>query len=423
MGAGSDRGLADGPHQTAPMGGYRRHHLPSPTCRWSNVHRSRPPGTKPNWRRGSWRRTEPPRSPTSQHMPSPNNPTNPTTPRYPRRPPTTAAPDVASAAPRRGRLIDLTGGFGVDFSTMARNFAQAVYVERQPDLCDIARHNLDLLGLGDAQVVNADAASSGDGRDADMHRHRSRTEGRARRPHIRHRRLHARHSGHAGPADRQGRACAGQAIPDAGLAQGRGRLPRHGAGGFTSLRWRTSARSCCWCYAGSRCGARRGCDGDGPLRQHHRAGHGMVHGCGGCDRSALRRYRPAFGRRLATGTTNIESANDGEALAGSADGACNRCHGWRNGRGRQFDHRCGWRSVSHADDGLPFRYLYEPNAAMMKAGCFAALSSAFGVPQLAPNSHLFVSDTPVEGFPGASVPGGCNHDDGARRTSSADCPG
>ena len=36
----------------------------------------------------------------------------------------------------------------------------------------------------------------------------------------------------------------------------------------------------------------------------------------------------------------------------------------------------------------------------MKAGCFAALSSAFGVPQLAPNSHLFVSDTPVEGFPG-----------------------
>ena len=71
----------------------------------------------------------------------------------------TAAPDVASAAPRRGRLIDLTGGFGVDFSTMARNFAQAVYVERQPDLCAIARHNLDLLGLGDAQVVNADAAS------------------------------------------------------------------------------------------------------------------------------------------------------------------------------------------------------------------------------------------------------------------------
>ena len=56
--------------------------------------------------------------------------------------------------------------------------------------------------------------------------------------------------------------------------------------------------------------------------------------------------------------------------------------------------------MSHADDGLPFRYLYEPNAAIMKAGCFAALSSAFGVPQLAPNSHLFVSDTPVEGSRG-----------------------
>ena len=70
-----------------------------------------------------------------------------------------AATGAVPTAPRRGRLIDLTGGFGVDFSTMARNFAQAVYVERQPDLCAIARHNLDLLGLDDAQVVNADAAS------------------------------------------------------------------------------------------------------------------------------------------------------------------------------------------------------------------------------------------------------------------------
>ena len=60
-----------------------------PTCRWSNVHRNRPPATKPSWRRGSWHRTEPPRSPMPQHMPSPNNPTN---PRYPRRPPTLPPP-------------------------------------------------------------------------------------------------------------------------------------------------------------------------------------------------------------------------------------------------------------------------------------------------------------------------------------------
>lgn len=47
-------------------------------------------------------------------------------------------------------------------------------------------------------------------------------------------------------------------------------------------------------------------------------------------------------------------------------------------------------------------YLYEPNASIMKAGCFASLSQRFGISQLAQNSHLFTSDTLVEGFPGRS---------------------
>ena len=55
-----------------------------------------------------------------------------------------------------GRLVDLTGGLGVDFSLMARPFRERVYVERQPGLCDLARHNFPLLGL-DAEVVCADA--------------------------------------------------------------------------------------------------------------------------------------------------------------------------------------------------------------------------------------------------------------------------
>ena len=53
-------------------------------------------------------------------------------------------------------LIDLTGGFGVDFSFLARAFQHAVYVERQEELCEIARHNLPLLGVK-ADVVCADA--------------------------------------------------------------------------------------------------------------------------------------------------------------------------------------------------------------------------------------------------------------------------
>lgn len=53
-------------------------------------------------------------------------------------------------------LVDLTGGLGVDFSFIAPLFKKNVYVERQAELCDLARHNLPLLGLPEAQVVCAD---------------------------------------------------------------------------------------------------------------------------------------------------------------------------------------------------------------------------------------------------------------------------
>lgn len=54
-------------------------------------------------------------------------------------------------------LADLTGGLGVDFACMASRTTGegegCVYVERNETLCDIARHNLPLLGLPKAQVV------------------------------------------------------------------------------------------------------------------------------------------------------------------------------------------------------------------------------------------------------------------------------
>ena len=87
-----------------------------------------------------------------------------------------AATDVA-AAPQRGAnphsrrratwggaslFTDLTGGFGVDFAFMAQAFhaslstqssAKSFYVERNPQLCDLARHNFPLLGLRNTEVV------------------------------------------------------------------------------------------------------------------------------------------------------------------------------------------------------------------------------------------------------------------------------
>ena len=55
-----------------------------------------------------------------------------------------------------GAFIDLTGGFGVDFSFLSRGFSRAVYVERQPHLCDVARKNFALLGLDNTEVVCGD---------------------------------------------------------------------------------------------------------------------------------------------------------------------------------------------------------------------------------------------------------------------------
>lgn len=56
----------------------------------------------------------------------------------------------------RNTMVDLTGGLGVDFSFIAPLFKKAVYVERQTELCELARHNMPLLGLPHAEVVCAD---------------------------------------------------------------------------------------------------------------------------------------------------------------------------------------------------------------------------------------------------------------------------
>jgi len=48
------------------------------------------------------------------------------------------------------------------------------------------------------------------------------------------------------------------------------------------------------------------------------------------------------------------------------------------------------------------QYLYEPNASLMKAGCFGVLSERYDAKMLSRNSHLFVSREPIAAFPGRS---------------------
>ena len=45
-------------------------------------------------------------------------------------------------------------------------------------------------------------------------------------------------------------------------------------------------------------------------------------------------------------------------------------------------------------------FLYEPNASIMKAGCFEEVGQGFPVQQISQNSHLFLSSVEIEDFPG-----------------------
>ncbi|MEP2773621.1 MAG: RsmD family RNA methyltransferase [Fulvivirga sp.] len=54
-------------------------------------------------------------------------------------------------------LIDLTGGTGVDTFYLSKVFKKVTYVERNEELCEIARHNFNVLGAANITVVHADS--------------------------------------------------------------------------------------------------------------------------------------------------------------------------------------------------------------------------------------------------------------------------
>ena len=64
---------------------------------------------------------------------------------------------VEGYAGNLGTLVDLTGGFGVDCMMLGQLFEHVTYVEHSPILCDIARHNFTAIGMPQAEVVEADA--------------------------------------------------------------------------------------------------------------------------------------------------------------------------------------------------------------------------------------------------------------------------
>jgi 16S rRNA G966 N2-methylase RsmD len=59
----------------------------------------------------------------------------------------------------KGRMVDLTGGLGVDTVALSSHFEEVDYVERDELLCSLARHNFPVLGRPHIRVHCTDAAS------------------------------------------------------------------------------------------------------------------------------------------------------------------------------------------------------------------------------------------------------------------------
>jgi len=53
----------------------------------------------------------------------------------------------ASLVPEGSSMIDITGGFGVDFAFFSKRFERSTYIERHKVLVETARHNFQKLGL------------------------------------------------------------------------------------------------------------------------------------------------------------------------------------------------------------------------------------------------------------------------------------
>ena len=258
----------------------------------------------------------------------------------------------AGVAGRGRRLVDLTGGFGVDFSFMAQGFAEAVYVERQPALCDIARQNFDVLGLRQAKVVCADSE--------DYLRQMAPVDliyiDPARRD---------THGGRTyGISD-----CTPDVIALKPLLTAKAR--RVIIKLSPMLDWRKAVSDLGEQYVG---------------KVH------IVSVGNECKELLLETHpRPLpVGRGVDTqiSCVNILPGNHIQTFQSSVLCKSNYTPPYREGPG-----------VGLLGVGLCL-FLYEPNASIMKAGCFAELSQHFGIAPIAMNSHLFVSADMVNDFPG-----------------------
>lgn len=232
-------------------------------------------------------------------------------------------------------LIDLTGGFGVDFSYLASRAKRAIYVERQEHLCETARHNFGLLGLDHATVIHGDAIDA---------LHDLETDAASTLIYL-------------DPARRDTNSSRTYAIADCtpNVLEMKEQLFKRADHLLIKL-----SPMLDWHKAVSDLGNRvaevhivstaNECKELLILMSVHHDGEPAIH-CVNDDQSLI--YKPSQEMQQALIADNEHAA-----------------------------------------------FLYEPNASVMKAGCFGILTDRYPVKSLAADSHLFVSCEPVEDFPG-----------------------
>ena len=275
-------------------------------------------------------------------------------------------------------FVDLTGGFGVDFSYIASRLGvKSMYVERQAHLCEAAKENFGRLGLKNAIVKNGDGIEV-------LHSFALKKDDAA--------------SESLGITEEQSRS-----------------LLKTNLG--LKLIFIDPARRD---DAGNKVVSLKDCTPDVTLLQEEmlsKADYVII------KLSPMLDWHRAISELSHVREVHIISVNNeckelllvlsarnmGDVEASSADGEVKHV-----GNLRIY---CVNDAQSFVCDELDMesssviiappvleemQYLYEPNASLMKAGCFSVLSERYGARMLSKNSHLFVSMEPIEDFPGRS---------------------
>ena len=275
-------------------------------------------------------------------------------------------------------FVDLTGGFGVDFSYIASRLGvKSMYVERQAHLCEAAKENFGRLGLKNAIVKNGDGIEV-------LHSFASKKEAAA--------------SESLGIIEEQSRSLLKTKL------------------GLKLIFIDPARRD----DAGNKVVSLKDCTPDVTLLQEEmlsKADYVII------KLSPMLDWHRAVSELNCVKEVHIISVNNeckelllvlsarnmSEMEVSSADGEVKHA-----GNLRIY---CVNDAQSFVCDELdmessPVRiappvleemqYLYEPNASLMKAGCFGVLSDRYDARMLSKNSHLFVSQAPIEAFPGRS---------------------